>query len=259
MNAGEQVTIPVCEDFLEQTRRFGVPRRAMQPSFGMAEACTCMTYNNDFVSKAATRLGRSTFVSLGPPVPGIDIRIADEDGRTVEEEVTGRFQIRGAVVTPGYFNNPEANSDAFMEDDWFNTGDVGFIKDGHLYLTGREKEMIIVRGANFYCYEVEDIVNAMESITPTFTAAVSAHDPATGTEGLGIFFVPRMAEPSEEELADITREIRNTLVRHIGLTPSHVIALRREEFPKTTSGKIQRAQLQKSLRAGKFQASVREL
>ncbi|CAE8635521.1 unnamed protein product [Polarella glacialis] len=78
MNAGEQVTIPVCEDFLEQTAHLGVTRNAIQPSFGMAEACTCMTYNNEFETRAATRLGRSAFVNLGAPVPGVDIRIADE-------------------------------------------------------------------------------------------------------------------------------------------------------------------------------------
>ncbi|CAE7225092.1 pksJ [Symbiodinium natans] len=131
----------------------------------------------------ASRLGRPTFVNLGPPVPGIEIRIANEEGDTLAEQEIGRFQIRGPVITPGYLNNDEANKEAFVGDDWFNTGDIGFIKDGQLYLTGREKEMIIVRGANFYCYEVEDVVNAMESVLPTFTAAVSTHDPTSGTEG----------------------------------------------------------------------------
>ncbi|CAE7253042.1 pksJ [Symbiodinium sp. CCMP2456] len=196
MNAGEQVTIPVCEDFLEQTQRFGVRRAAMQPSFGMAEACTCMTYNNRFEVCGASRLGRPTFVNLGPPVPGIEIRIADDNGETLPEEEIGRFQIRGPVITPGYLNNEEANKEAFVGGDWFNTGDIGFIKEGQLYLTGREKEMIIVRGANFYCYEVEDVVNAMEHVLPTFTAAVSTHDPLSGTEGLAVFFVPR---PSLDE------------------------------------------------------------
>ncbi|CAK9094009.1 unnamed protein product [Durusdinium trenchii] len=154
MNAGEQVTVPVCEAFLEETEMYGVSRSSLQPSFGMAEACTCMTYNNQFEVAAASRLGRSAFVNLGPPVPGIEIRIANEDGETLAEEEVGRFQIRGPVITPGYLKNEEANKEAFVEDDWFNTGDIGFLRAGQLYLTGREKEMIIIRGANFYCYEV---------------------------------------------------------------------------------------------------------
>merc|ERR1712217_950312 len=231
-----------------------------QPSFGMAEACTCMTYNNRFGERSAARLGRSTFVNLGPPVPGVEIRIADDTDQTLPEEVVGRFQIRGAVITPGYWKNAEANREAFVGDDWFNSGDVGFIKDGKLYLTGREKEMIIIRGANFYCYEIEDVVNALSSVTPTFTAAVSSHDPATGTEGLAIFFVPRNGSGSVRTIADepleVVREVRNTLVRHIGLTPSHVVPLAQEEFPKTTSGRIQRSQLAKALKAGDFDARL---
>lgn len=255
MNAGEQVTIPVCEAFLEQTKRFGVARNAMQPSFGMAEACTCMTYNNHFEVAAASRLGRSAFVNLGPPVPGIAIRIASDDNETLPEEEVGRFQIRGPVITPGYLKNEEANREAFMEDDWFNTGDIGFIKDGQLYLTGREKEMIIIRGANFYCYEVEDVVNSLEQVLPTFTAAVSLHDPSSGTEGLAIFFVPRRPQQLDG-LEEAAKEIRLKLVRHMGLAPGLVIPLEQEEFPKTTSGKIQRSQLKKALQKGAFETRV---
>merc|ERR1712217_388336 len=226
-----------------------------QPSFGMAEACTCMTYNSRFGMRSAARLGRSTFVNLGPPVPGVEIRIADDANQTVAEEVVGRFQIRGAVITPGYWKNEESNKEAFVGDDWFNSGDIGFLKRGELYLIGREKEMIIIRGANFYCYEIEDVVNALPSVAPTFTAAVSAFDPTAGTEGLVVFFVPRdviVDRSSFEDLGGLVREVRTTLIRHIGLTPSHVIPLSRDEFPKTTSGKIQRSDLVRALRAGNF-------
>jgi acyl-CoA synthetase (AMP-forming)/AMP-acid ligase II len=255
MNAGEQVTMPVCDDFLEQVRRFGVPRGAMQPAFGMAEACTCMTYNNRFATHAATRVGRTVFVNLGPPAPGVEIRIADEADETVFEEVVGRFQIRGDVITPGYLHNDEANKEAFVVDGWFNTGDVGFIKEGCLYLTGREKEMIIVRGANFFCYEIEDVVNQVESVEPTFAAAVASIDPSTGTEGIAIFFVLRSSvQPMAESVESAARDVHLAVVRNMGLRPSHLVPLGHEEFPKTTSGKIQRGQLGKALRGGEFDA-----
>ena len=176
-----------------------------------------MTYNNDFETAAASRLGRSAFVDLGPPVPGVAIRIAGEEGETLREEETGRLEIRGPVVTVGYLKNEEANAEAFKDSEWFNSGDVGFILKGRLHLTGREKEMIIIRGANFYCYEVEDVVNSLEEVVATFTAAVSLHDPSSGTEGLAVFFVPRRAAVEVE----VAREIRSKLVRHMGLAPSH--------------------------------------
>ena len=213
------------------------------------QACTCMTYNNDFERAAASRLGRSAFVDLGPPVPGVEIRIADEENETLREEEVGRFQIRGEVITTGYLKNREANEEAFCGG-WFNSGDVGFLKKGRLHLTGREKEMIIIRGANFYCYEVEDVVNSIDFLMATFTAAVSVHDPSSGTEGLAVFFVPRKAI----EVEDVAREIRSKLVRHMGLAPSVIVPLEQNEFPKTTSGKIQRSQL----RTGDVKNSTRE-
>lgn len=251
MNAGEQVTLPVCEEFLEQTRRFGVPRSAMQPAFGMAEACTCMTYNNEFDRRPFSRLGRTAFANLGPPVPGVEIRIAGEENETLAEDKIGHLQIRGPVVTPGYFKNSEANEAAFVGDGWFDSGDLGFMRNGCLHLTGREKEMIIIRGANFYCYEVEDIVAGHPSVLPAFVAAVSCHDPAVGSEGLAIFFVPRQGM-EQTELLTLARELRTRLVRSAGLTANQIIPLTQEKFPKTTSGKIQRNGLRKELEAGGF-------
>jgi len=84
------------------------------------------------------------FVDLGPLMPGIEIRITDEHNQLVKEGVIGRMQIRGPVVTPGYLNNPDANAEAFVGDGWFNSGDLGFIWNRRLILTGREKEMIVV-------------------------------------------------------------------------------------------------------------------
>ncbi|HWD00812.1 MAG TPA: condensation domain-containing protein, partial [Candidatus Sulfopaludibacter sp.] len=123
MNAGEQVTMPVVRDFLAAVAPFGVRASAMQPSFGMAEACTCMTFLNGFdMEKGCRRIlksslggalqvrdredeGTMSFVDLGPPVPGVSIRITDGSNQVRPEGYIGRFQIRGDVITPGYLNN----------------------------------------------------------------------------------------------------------------------------------------------------------
>ncbi len=266
MNAGEQVTVPVMAEFLRRTAPFGVAARAVQPAFGMAEVCTCMTYTNDFdLEETVHRVRKSSlggrleeaageegdaipFVDLGPPMPGVEIRIADGSGRTLPESLIGRFQIRGAVTTPGYLYNEEANREAFVGDGWFNSGDLGFLRNGRLTLTGREKEMIIVRGANFYCYEIEDVVNAVDGVLPTFAAACSVDDPETGSEGLAVFFVPR--QPGID--VDLIRRIREQVARDLGVAPAWVIPLERQSFPKTTSGKIQRTQLKDKLSAGEY-------
>ncbi|MFG1349929.1 SDR family NAD(P)-dependent oxidoreductase [Xanthobacter autotrophicus] len=263
MNAGEQATLPVIAEFLALTAPFGIRAEAMQPAFGMAEACTCMTYETGFdparsvhwIHKASLG-GRLrpvaadapeavSFVKLGPPVPGVAIRIVDGAGALVPEGVIGRFQIKGGVITPGYLRNDAANAEAFVGGGWFNSGDLGFIRDGNLTLTGREKELIIVNGANFYCYEIEDLVNAVPGVQPTFAAACAVPDAATGSEALALFFSPR----PEADAPAVADAIRAAVTARLGIAPAHVTAMAQPDFPKTTSGKIQRMQLRAGLMA----------
>jgi len=275
MNAGEQVTLPVVSEFLKRTAAFGIVPRMMQPSFGMAEACTCMTYTSDYSENtsvhrflkstlsgllqpnAAEDSSTITFIDLGPPVPGVEIRITDAQNKIVPEGKIGRFQIKGDVITRGYLYNDAANQEAFVGEGWFNSGDLGYIWKGRLALTGREKEMIIIRGANFYCYEIEDVVNTLPGTQPTFTAAVSVSDPSTGTESLAIFFVPQKDEL--EEKVRLIEQIRKSVASNLGISPSIIVPLPKPEFCKTTSGKIQRNQMKKSLTAGQYDAILKEI
>jgi acyl-CoA synthetase (AMP-forming)/AMP-acid ligase II/NADP-dependent 3-hydroxy acid dehydrogenase YdfG/acyl carrier protein len=273
MNGGEQITLPVVEEFLRRTAPFGLRQEVMQPAYGMAEVCTAITYCNGFSpERAAHRIvktslggrleeaaeaapGTITFIDVGPPLPGVQIRIAGPDLEVLPERVIGRLQVRGDVVTAGYLRNEEANREAFVGDGWFDTGDLGFLADGRLTVTGRQKEMIIIRGANFYCYEIEDVVNSLDGVEPTFSAACAVDDAQTGTEGLAIFFVPR--RPGIDP--DLLATVRNAVARNFSVVPSFVVPLTKETFPKTTSGKIQRTQLKKSLAAGAFAGLLKEI
>ncbi|WP_071187591.1 SDR family NAD(P)-dependent oxidoreductase [Trichormus sp. NMC-1] len=275
MNAGEQVTPRVVREFLNSVAPFGISSQVMQPAFGMAEVCTCMTYQNQFneqtdiyrikKSSVGAQLELTTdshvdvieFTDLGRPVPGVQIRITDDKNSLLPEGVIGRFQIKGKVVTPGYLNNPQANAEAFVGDGWFNSGDLGFILNGHLVLTGREKEVIIINGANYYCYEIEDIVNSIAGVAPTYAGACAFSNQQTGTEGLAIFFSP---EKTESQLnLEIIQAIRREVATQLGITPYYVIPVERQEFPKTTSGKIQRSQLRKKLESGDFSSLIQDI
>src|SRR6201999_688279 len=103
LNAGEQVTPAVVGEFLRAVAPFGVSSRALQSAFGMAESCTCVTYRNGFDPETGIhRMGTTSFVDLGPPIPGVQLRVTDPTGRPLPEGKIGRVQIRGPVVTPGY-------------------------------------------------------------------------------------------------------------------------------------------------------------
>ena len=272
MNAGEQVTRPVVDEFLRRLAPYGVGPDAMQPAFGMAEVSTCMTYQNGVDDEsvihrvAKSSLGATlrpaagdepsvTFVGLGPPMPGVEIRIADERNQVVAERVIGRLQIRGRVVMPGYLDNAEANAEAFVGDGWFDSGDLGFMDGGRLALTGRAKETIIIRGANFYCYEVEEVVNGVEGVEPTFSAAVAVEIDERGGEGLALFFVPRSGAADADPA--LIKRVRGEVSRQLGVSPDFILPLAKAEFPKTTSGKIQRMQLKRGLEAGAFDERVK--
>ena len=276
MNAGEQVTPRVIREFLNSVAPFGVASQVMQPAFGMAEVCTCMTYQNQFDEKTDIyRIDKSTvssqlqqtsdplvdaieFTDLGAPVPGVQIRIVDNKNSLLPEGVVGRFQIKGKVVTPGYLNNAKANAEAFVGDGWFNSGDLGFILNGRLVLTGREKEVIIINGANYYCYEIEDIVNGIDGVAPTYAGACGFSNPETGTEGLAIFFSPQETG-SQLINSDTIQAIKTEVTSRLGIAPTYTIPIEQKEFPKTTSGKIQRSRLKKNLESGDFSALIQEI
>ncbi|MEM6456774.1 MAG: AMP-binding protein, partial [Acidobacteriota bacterium] len=292
MNAGEQVTEPVVRDWLAALAPFGVEAGVMQPAYGMAEVCTAITYGNDVTlaeqvhrvakdslggrlrfapSDAPASSALQTFVDAGAPIPGVALRIVDGAGERVETGVIGRVQARGAVVTPGYLANDDANRAAFVGDGWFDTGDLGFLWRGRLTITGRAKEIIIIRGANFYGYEIEDGVAAVDGVAPTWVGAVAVDDPATGSETLAVFFVPdgQLAADAPQDRTDdlgddeidlaLVQRVRAAVARGFGVSPGRVVPLRSAQFPKTTSGKIQRARLRRDLDAGRFDALLARL
>ncbi|HKU37879.1 MAG TPA: AMP-binding protein, partial [Polyangiales bacterium] len=255
MNAGEQVTMAAIRPFCDTFRRFGLHDGVMQPAFGMAESCTAITYNNAFTLDGGSEVcgsvggigkplrldgpATASFVDCGSPLPGVELRIAGADNCALGDDVCGRVQLRGAVITPGYLDNPRANAEAFVGDGWFNTGDLGFVRGGHLFLVGREKETIVIRGANFFCYELEEHVSRRVGVLDTFVAATSVADEAAGTEQLLLFFVP-----DENYLSGLTEnDIAQSVSAAFGVIPHAVIAVAQSDFAKTTSGKIQRTQM----------------
>ncbi|MFZ5602054.1 MAG: AMP-binding protein, partial [Pseudomonadota bacterium] len=259
MNAGEQVLAPVVKAFHAGCAAFGLKQNAVQPAFGMAEACTCMTYNNESDHLLSVHFNNTLdptvcdiapaeqathgFVDLGSVVPGVEIRITNDRNELVKEGVIGRLQIRGPVVTPGYLNNPDANAEAFVGDGWFNSGDLGFMWNRRLVLTGREKEMIVVRGANYYCFEVEQVVANIAGVVPTFVAATGvALQDGSNSDALVLFYV----SDDSVDATQLERQIVARVAEAFGVTAEYVIAVDKDNFYKTTSGKIQRGQFKKN-------------
>jgi acyl transferase domain-containing protein/acyl-CoA synthetase (AMP-forming)/AMP-acid ligase II/acyl carrier protein len=278
LTAGESVSPMVIQPFLAELAPFGLLPTAIRPAFGMAELGSGITYRVatkdrplKFHSVARQMApGRpnaaspdaanaSTFTSLGPPIPGVGIRIVNEEQQVVLENVVGNLQVRGTAVSPGYYRNPEANC-VFRADGWFDSGDMGFLSEGELVITGRAKESIIIRGVNYACSEIEEAVNSVPGVEPSFTAACAVQRAGAGREELAVFF--HTAADEDRRRAEILREVQQYLVRQMGVRADFLLPVPKETIPKTAIGKLQRGELSRRFAEGQFNAvlaSVAEL
>ncbi|GGP46164.1 non-ribosomal peptide synthetase [Streptomyces calvus] len=257
MNAGEVVVAAAARRFLHALKPFGLPQDVMHPGWGMSETCSVVT---DAVLPGEPDGAEGPFVSCGRPYPGFAMRIVDDTGTVRAEGDAGRLQVRGTSVTGGYHDNPGANAEAFTEDGWFDTGDLAFLRDGELYITGRAKDVIIVNGVNHYSHEIEACVEELPHVVRSFTAAVAVRsDPSAPTDELALFFhlAPEFSDAGAGDTATALREIAGKVTREIGVSPAYLIPVEADAVPKTEIGKIQRTKMRKSFEAGAFDEEVR--
>lgn len=274
LTAGEAVSDNSVQQFISELKKFRLSPYAVQPAFGMAELGSGVSYfvpseinplrfhtlRKPSMGKPIERVeddhpDASRFADLGPPIPGVSFRIVDNEGNLLPLESVGRLEISGDVVFHGYYENPSANASAFPEKGWFNTGDLGFLAQGNLVLTGREKETIIIKGANYYCHEIEETVMQIEGVEPSFTAACGVRRSGDREEKLAIFFAATPAFDGE----NLIPAIRSQVTNRYGISPSYVIPLKKHQIVKTTIGKIQRTRLKESLENGEFNDVIRKV
>ncbi len=248
LNGGEAIVSKTARRFLSLLEPHGLPATAMRPAWGMSETCSGVTYSRRFT--LATTQDSDAFVEVGEVIPGVQIRIADQQDNPVEAGKIGRLQIRGISVTPGYHQNPEANEKSFTADGWFITGDLGVVKDGQVSITGREKDVIIINGVNFYSHEIESVVEEIPGVEVSFTAACPIRIQGENTDRIAVFFSPSAA--AEVKLPELAKTIRMAVARKEGVTPDFIVPLAKEEIPKTAIGKIQRAQLKERFEKGDY-------
>ncbi|WP_431042219.1 SDR family NAD(P)-dependent oxidoreductase [Streptomyces sp. P1-3] len=273
-NAAEPVVAATSRRFLEVLAPHRLPADAMWPAWGMSETCsavTCACQHRDDPAAATVVVAQSSlgadirfvdpaeaaddtdavpFSSVGPPTPGVEMRIVDEDGAVLPEDRMGELQIRGVTMMRGYHNNAKANEESYDSEGWFRTGDLAFVHERGVVIAGRKKDQIVVRGINYIAHEIESVVEQVDGVRLTHVAAAGLREPGEGSDRLAIFFVPLRWEA--DDLAGIVQDVRSTLVREVGLAPDLIVPVTANEFPKTGSGKIQRGILVADLRAGRF-------
>lgn len=273
LNGSEAVSPDTIDRFTRRFAAHGFRAEAMCPVYGLAESSVALTVPplgrpprieriSREVFQTARRAvqaaaGESTplcFVSCGSAIPGHEVRIVDPAERVLAERIEGRIEFRGPSVTAGYYRRPDVTR-AVLHDDWMDSGDLGYVADGELFITGRQKDMIIKGGRNLYPEEVEEVTGDIPGIRKGCVAAFSVSDPALGTERLVVVAESRATDAEARDRLRST--VIDRIVAALGIPPDTVIIAAPRSVRKTSSGKIRRgatrdAYLQGELELGRL-------
>ena len=253
MNAGEAVVARTARRFLRLLAPHGLPGTAMRPVWGMSETCSGVMVSDDFVLESTTDDDR--FVEVGRLIPGVSARLVNEHEVPVAEGSIGRLQVRGRCVTRGYLNNPEATADALTGDGWLRTGDLARVVEGRFTITGREKGVIIINGANYHAHEIEAVVEEIRGVVPSCVAAFPVRERGGQTDALAVAVHAEVQ--GNDAVAALLRQVRAVVREQIGVHVSYLLPVERDEIPKTGIGKIQHAALTRRFEEGGFDEGVR--
>jgi fatty-acyl-CoA synthase len=265
----EPINPKVMRDFARRFARCGFRAEALLPAYGMAEATLAITFHptfapmiTDTVDAAQMKRGEASpretacddpndpqatveLVCCGRAFPGHELKIVGEQGRALGDRQVGEIWTRGPSITSGYFGNPEATAEAWS-DGWLHTGDLGYLVDGRLYVCGRSKDLIIIRGANFYPQDIEWAVSDIEGVRRDNVVAFSVM--RDGEETLIV-----SAEGGSADAPALRKAIAAKVAETSGLTVGHVAVVRVGSLPKTSSGKVQRRRTKQLFEAGELE------
>jgi long-chain acyl-CoA synthetase len=217
--------------------RFGVN---VHDGYGLTEASPVVTTS---AVAAIPRIG-----SVGPPLPGIELRLVDADGLDVLEGDPGEILVRGANVFSGYWNDPEASARVLSPDGWLHTGDVGVADgDGWLALVERAKDVVIVSGFNVYPGEVEQVLAQHADVADV--AVVGEPHPRTG-ETVVAYVVPKPG--THPDPVELLRHAGRRLARY--KLPTRVELV--DEVPRSFAGKLLRRKLSSGAPASEAASSA---
>ncbi len=272
MCAAEPVKPDTYIRFLEAFQAYGLNAEAFYVAYGLAENTLAVTlHGRDIVSvnKRALALGKARMttevseidnakqiVSCGAPLPGLDLRIVDPESHlSLQEGRIGEIWLAGSGKCQGYWNNAELTLKQFRarivddtpyDDGFLRTGDLGFMQSGELYVCGRIKDMIILRGQNYYPHDVENVVEKSSSlIRHNCVAAFQIHEDSEPALAIVAEVKNPKALPDARKIAAAVRNYLNVEVAMISLIAPRAV-------PRTSSGKIMRHKTKQMWLAGEF-------
>ena len=254
INCSEPMRWQSHQMFLERFEPYGLKPSALATCYAMAENVFAVTQggidepvNVDEVDASILASGRAIhargdhrsikMLSAGHPITNTEVRVLN-DGRTdVPERHIGEIAIRSDCMLTGYYHRDDLTEKAFY-DGWYLTGDLGYLAEGELYVTGRKKEIIIVGGKNIYPQDLEELASEVPGVYPGRLVAFGIFNPDLGTEDVGIMAESDRSAPDARH--EIAIQIRDHVTQNSDVAVRYVEVVDRNWLIKTSSGKIAR-------------------
>jgi fatty-acyl-CoA synthase len=263
LNGAEPIDPDAVAAFTTAGARFGLRPESVVAAYGMAETVLGVSFARintglevDVVDAEELEAHRRAapakpdadrpvrgFPLLGPPLPGLEARVVDDQGRMLGDREVGTIQLRGESVTPGYLtvHGPVATQDA---EGWLDTGDQGYLIDGTVVVCGRIKDVIIMGGRNIYPTDIERAAAEVDGVRAGNAVAVRLDaGSGVGSSKRESFLVVvesrRAGDPEAEQL--IRKEVTARVAASVGARPARVVVLAPGSLPKTPSGKLRRS------------------
>jgi len=269
VNCSEPVTAEAIQAFCRRFAADGLSAAAVQTCYAMAENVFAVTttdaetrprqhfyhrvrWRENHIAEAVPTdsPNAAVHVSNGRCVPHCDVRIAAADGTEQPPLASGEILIRSPFLFSGYYRRDDLNGNLFSSNGFYNTGDVGYLdEDGHLYVTGRKKDLIILGGRNFYPQDVERVVEEIPGVHPGRVVCFGVNLHSLGTEGLVVLLE---ADRSDAEWPDLLTTIRTQIPARLDADLFDVRIVPRGELRKSSAGKLARSGNREWYLAGRF-------
>jgi amino acid adenylation domain-containing protein len=254
-NGAEPISPAIADAFCKFLEKYGLSEKAMSPVYGLAEATLGVTISDinqkfkylsvnretlkkgEQIKVVATIENGIDIVNVGSPINGCEIRIVNETGEPLAEKTIGQVVIRGQITTAGYYKNIEKTKDLFFGE-WLKTGDLGFMWNNELYISGREKDVIFINGQNFYSHDLERVSQQMAGVELNKIIFVGFYNKLTNEEEVICFVLDRK---NGKLVNEISYKLKNLIRKNFGFELSYIEPVK--SIPRTTSGKLQRGKL----------------
>ena len=265
-NGADMIRPDVMQAFVDQFDAAGFKASAFCPSYGLAEATLAVSLmppgegirlelveENELSGGEVDREERPkryrAIVNCGRPVDGMQVEIRAADGAELPDRSIGRVFVRGSSVMVGYFRDSEATDACLSSDGWLDTGDMGYMSSGYIFIVGRAKDMIIINGRNHWPQDIEWAVEQLPGFKSGDIAAFAITGPS-GEETPAVLVHCRVSDPHER--GRLRDDIRERVRAITGITPIVELVPPRS-LPRTSSGKLSRTKARNLYLSGEIQ------